>query len=69
MMYEDLRGLIQLLTEKNISEFTMEREDSTIKITRSASGHLGGPVPLMLFPSAPLRAVSALAELPGVSRS
>lgn len=69
MKYEDLKGLIQLLTEKNISEFTMEREDSTIKIKRSAGGHLSGPVPLMLFPSAPLGAVSPLAELSGVSRT
>ena len=69
MKYEDLKGLIQLLTEKNISEFTMEREDSTIRIKRSASGHLGGPVPLMLFPAAPLGAASHLAELSGVSRS
>ena len=69
MKYEDLKGLIQLLTEKNISEFTMEREDSTIRIKRSASGHLGGPAPLMLFPAAPLGLASPVAELSGVSPS
>lgn len=69
MKYEDLKGLIQLLTEKNISEFTMEHEDSTIRIKRSAKGHLGDPVPLMLFPSAPLRAINPLTELSRVSRS
>lgn len=70
MKYEDLKGLIQLLTEKNISEFTMEREDSTIRIKRSASGHLGGgPGPLLLFPSASLGVAHPLAELSGVDRS
>jgi len=69
MKYEDLKGLIQLLTERNISEFTMERDDSTIRIKRSANGHLGGPLSLMFLPAAPLRAASPLAELSDVSQS
>src|SRR5947207_1170050 len=40
----DIIELISLLTEKDISEFTMERGDATIRIKRStAQGYAGMP--------------------------
>jgi acetyl-CoA carboxylase biotin carboxyl carrier protein len=51
MSNDDLKELIGILTEKNILEFTMERENSTVRIKRDLASTYPGPQISVVSPS------------------
>lgn len=63
MNNDDLKELIGMLTEKNILEFTMERENATVRIKRDLTSTYAGTQ--IGVSSSPLSAPSDL--LPGIS--
>ena len=64
MNLDEIKSLIDLVTERDISEFELERDGEKIRICRASSNHSGQPPPYIVVSSA-----APVAESPAAQKS
>jgi acetyl-CoA carboxylase biotin carboxyl carrier protein len=53
MKIEDIKTIVKLMSENDLSEFTIKAEDMHLSIKRGSSGHSLGPAPVIAHPAPP----------------